>query len=498
MRRLRRLALFGLVIGCGAPPRPPGTIVVLVESRPESLDRRFALSVTSQRIASLIAPGLVRVDASGQPEPDLAESWQLVEPTRIRFVLRSGLTFHDGRPVTAEDVAYTFRSLHDPALGSPLSSKYRHVVGADVIDEQTVDILLDEPFAPALLDLSMGGAPIGAGPFRYAGHLGRENVLLTAFDHYRSGRPAIERLEFRVVRDETTRVLTFLHGDADFLVNAVSHVLLPRLEAAPNLTVRHAPGTGYAYMAFNLRHPILSDVRVRRAIAHALDRDAIARYKFKGAATPATGMLPGRHWAFAPGRSWSHDPEAAKRLLDAAGYPDPDGDGPATRFSVTYKTSTDRFRRSIALIFVEQLRQVGIAVDLRAYEWGTFYGDIKRGRFEICTLKWTPVIEPHLMHWVFHSSSIPTEENGWRGGNRGGYENLEVDRKLDEAARLSDPDERRRRYGRVQEILADELPYVPLWHEDTVAVVSDRFAAVDVSPFGFLYPLAGAELRSAP
>ena len=149
----------------------------------------------------------------------------------------------------------------------------------------------------------------------------------------------------------------------------------------------------------------------------------------------------------------------------------------------------------MALVICSQLEAVGIGVDLRAYEWGTFYGDIKRGRFETMTLKWTPVIEPHLMHWVFHSEMIPSEANNWVGGNRGGYSRPELDTILDAAALELDPSIRRQHYARAQEILAEDVPYVSLWHEDTVAIVSQRLKNFELSPFGFLYPLADVSVE---
>ncbi len=519
-KRRHHLALLLTLVGvggggcvCGARPRPPGQVVVLLESAPETLDRRFALSVNAQRVSSLIEPGLLRIDDSGKAVPDLCQRFERVGPTRYRFHLRPGLTFQDGSPLTARDVVYTYQSLKDPKVGSPLAPQYQEIAQVVAVDPLTVDIELSKPFAPLLLDLTMGivpakledpayrkrfaDHPVGAGPFELASRPDQEHLVLRPFAHYYGGKPAIRELEFVVVRDETTRVLSLLHGDADLVVNAISPVLLPRLEASPRLRVVHRPGAGYAYLAFNLRDPVLAHLRVREAVAHAIDRAEIVKYKFKGAAELATGMLPRGHWAYAPSQVYDYDPAKAKALLDAAGYPDPDGDGPKMRFTVSYKTSTDRFRQSVALVIARDLERVGIGVKLESYEWGTFYGDIKRGRFQITTLKWTPVIEPHLFHWVFASSAIPTEANHWVGGNRGGYVNPRIDQLTDAAASELDPAKRAALYGQVQRILAHDLPYVSLWHEDTVAVMSRRLRDFDVSPFGFLGSLARARVAPA-
>ncbi len=510
----RRFALFGVVSLLAAPgcscersERKAGEVVVLIDSAPESLDRRFALSAVAQRVTTLITPGLVRIDDDGSLVPDLAESFERVDETRYRFVLREGLTFHDGTPVTSRDVVYTYKSLK--LRGSPLSPRYDPIAKIEPVGERTVDLVLAEPFAPLLIDLTMGivprhlgdkeeyeDRPIGAGPFKFASRPSEERIVLEPFDGWYGGKPDVDRLVFAVVRDETTRVLSLLHGDADLATGSISPILIPRIEEAEHLTVQRRPGSGYAYMAFNLRHPILSNVEVRRALAHAIDRETIARYKFRGAARPATGMLPEGHWAHSPARRWHYDPAVSEKLLDEAGFPRK-GDG-GERFRITYSTSTDRFRKSVALVVASQLEAVGIGVNLRAYEWGTFYGDVRRGRFDVTTLMWTPVVEPHLLHWVFHSDSIPSEENDWVGGNRGAFRNSKVDRLLDEAAENLCPDQRAGRYARVQEILAEELPYVSMWHEETVAVVGERLEGFSASPFGFLDPLAHASVRPAP
>ncbi|MDF1563226.1 MAG: ABC transporter substrate-binding protein [Deltaproteobacteria bacterium] len=497
-----------LVPACRAPAPPADTLRVVVDAAPETLDRRYTLSATAQRIASLIAPGLVRIADDGSIAPDLAESFERIGEKRYRFVLREGLRFHDGRPLEAADVVYTYGSLKDPEAGSPLGPKYQAIARVEAIDARTVEIELAEPFAPILLDLTMGivprpasgegpGArehPIGAGPFRFAGRPDEETIVLEAYEDHHAGRPGVERLVFTVVRDETTRVLAALHGEIDLLPGGVSPILLPRMARSELLEVEQRPGPGYAYLAFNLDHPLLARPEVRRAIAHAIDREALVRFKFKGAAKLADSMLPAGHWAHRASAAPAYDPAKARALLDAAGLPDPDDDGPEVRFRISYKTSTDRFRKSVALVLAAQLEAVGIGVDLQAYEWGTFYGDVKRGRFEIITLKWTPVIEPHLYQWVFHQDSIPSEENEWTGGNRGAYRNPEVDRLIDEAARELDRERRAALYAEVQEHLARDLPYVSLWHEDQLAIVHRRTEGFELSPFGFFTPLAGVSL----
>jgi peptide/nickel transport system substrate-binding protein len=204
-------------------------------------------------------------------------------------------------------------------------------------------------------------------------------------------------------------------------------------------------------------------------------------------------MLPTTHWAYTPGEGCQYDPAKAARLLDAAGYADPDGPGGQPRLALSLKVSTDRFRKSLALVLREQLARGGVAVQVRSLEFGTLFNDIRRGNFEMVTLKWASVIEPDLMRHVYHSRNVPTEENHWGGLNRGALKDPELDTLLEEASRVEHP-ERKAIYARVLEKLDTLLPYAPLWHESSVAVTSRRLEGFEPSAHGRLTPLARARM----
>lgn len=480
--------LFATSVSCKDEPNlAEGSFVVLLDSAPKGLDPRFATSDASAKIVGLLHAGLVGTDTrTGEPELELAESIEQPSPTTYEIRLKRGVTFHDGSPLSAKDVEFTLMELGSDIVKSPYAGTARRVKSFVIHDPHHFVIELNEPHAPFFTDLSMGivskracaghrecpGDPIGAGPFRY---LDRQNddVLLGAFDDYIGGRPEIDRLFFKVVQDDNTRMLALMGGSADLVQNAVAPLMLPVVHDSPRLEVSTDASFKYTYIAFNLRHEILDDVRVRQAIAMGIDRQSIVDYKFRGKARLATGTLSPAHWAYnGDVATYEHNVEEARRLLDLAGYEDPDGpDGPLPRFSLEFKVSSNKFRKAMAELIAHHLSDIGIEVTVRSYEWGTFFSDIKSGNFEMTTLQWPSVLEPSLYRWIFHSSNIPSPDRRSAGANRGAYRNERVDELLDRGNIETDRDERRRIYGEVQEILAEELPYVSLWHEDNIAIL---------------------------
>lgn len=502
---LSRAALtLALVLAACRPEGPRAGITVLLESVPDSLDNRIALSANGQRISQLIAPGLVTFDDQSEVVPDLAESYRMPDPTTVEFTLRPKLTFHDGSPLTSKDVVATFEGLVDPAFKSPKADKFEPIAKVEAVDPRTVRFHLKRAYAPILAELTISivpesrarmpsaraqdRTPLGAGPFRFVAQPDDEHVELAPFEGYYGGKPAISALHFRVVTDETTRVLELLKGRADLAVNVFSFSVLPALKESPRLRVLARPGTGYAYMVFNTRSGPTADPRVRQALCHAVSVAQVVEYKFHGYAVPATGMLPKDHWAYAPTAGCSVDLAEAGRLLDAAGFPKKPGE---PRLTLTLRTSTDRFRKSIALVFKEQLAKADIDVEVRSLEFGTFMNDLRHGNFEVATLKWAAVIEPDLMRQVFSSQYVPTPANNFGGLNRGGYKNPEVDQVLAEAAGAS-REERKALYAKALRLVDRDLPYLPLWHESTVAVISNRLQDFQPSAQGFLTSLASA------
>jgi peptide/nickel transport system substrate-binding protein len=287
------------------------------------------------------------------------------------------------------------------------------------------------------------------------------------------------------------RVLEFKKGTIDFLQNDLEPDMLPWLKQNTNAVVADHEGTTFQYIGINLSHPILKHREVRQALALAIDRPSIIRHLLKDFATPASGLLSPINWAYNGSvAQWPFDPERAKRLLDQAGYSDPDGAGPLPRFRLSFKTTNLDLRKRIAEALKEQLRRVGIDLEIRTYEWGTFYSDIKKGNFHLYSLAWVGIMDPDIYYQLFHSDSMPPN-----GDNRGHYSNAELDHLLEQGRTATDIAQREAIYMRAQQILAEELPYIPLWWSRNVTVQNAAVKGFVPYPDGDLISLKKVSLQ---
>jgi ABC-type transport system substrate-binding protein len=489
-----------LALSCSSKP-DPNTLVMIIESSPANLDPRVGLDAQSERIDELIFDALLTRDEHLNVQPSLADRWEIADPLTYVFHLHRGVKFHDGRPLTARDVKWTFDSLLEGKIRSTKSAVYRFVDRIEALDDFTVIFHLKEPFATLLWNLSEGAigivpygsldeitrTPIGSGPFKFVSAEQDKDVVLERNDNYWGTKARLQRVRFTVVPDTTTRALELRKGSADLAINALTSDMVLALEREPNLQVEHAPGTVLSYLAFNLRDPILSDVRVRTAIAYAIDRKPLLEYIWRGFAQPASSVLPPQSWAYdADAVTYPHDPEKARQILDAAGYRPMNG----IRFRLTMKTSTEETTRLLVAVLQQQLREVGIALDIRTFEFATFFSDVTRGAFQLYSLRWIGGNEdPDIFEYAFHSAKFPPH-----GANRGFYSNPRIDVLIDQARRETHTDVRKHLYAEVQEVLAHDVPYVNLWYFDNVLVHTRRVRNIALNPSGNYDFLKTAEI----
>ena len=384
---------------------------------------------------------------------------------------------------------------------SPKRGLLKQLQTVEITGTHRLRFHLNTPHAPFVEHFTLGivpqgssprsRPPPGSGPFMLEKIESGEKVLLRANPDYWDRKPALAGVMFKIVPDAMVRALEFKQGAIDFMQNDLEPDMLPWLKRLANTEVDLNQGTTFQYLGINLTHPILKQVKVRQALAHAIDRERIIHHLLKDGAIPANGLISPLNEAYDDDLpSWPYDPARAKQLLDEAGFRDPDGDGPMTRFRLSYKTTNIDLRRRIAEALKEQLQQVGIELEIRSYEFGTFFSDVKKGNFQLYSLAWVGIHDPDIQHQIFHSASVPPN-----GDNRGHYANAEVDRLLDQGRVTIDARERKRIYGAAQRLIAQDLPYVPLWWQKNIVAKKTNVQSFIPYPDGDLISLKQVSLR---
>ena len=509
---MRRLALllacmgFILLTSCHSPRIDKGTVVFLIESSPTNLDPRIGTDAQSEHIQELLFDGLVVRDASFRVAPGLAERWNQPDPLTLIFHLHPDVHFSDGRPLTSRDVLWTLKSMRDGTIITPKGASYASVASIEAPGAQTVVLHLKYPDNFLLTNLSSGAMgivpygsgrdfwqhPVGSGPFRLVSQEIDKEVVIERNPlswQQDSSQGNIQRVRFAVVPDPITRALELRKGSADLESNSLLPDMLPVLAAEKHLAVESVGGTQVQYIAFNTIDPILRDVRVRQAVACAIDIPLILKTLQDGRARSAVSLLPQTHWAWTGNVArYDYDPSRAASLLDQAGYR-PGRDG--TRLHLTMKTSTDEGTRLLAATLQQQLAQVGIALDIRSFESATYIQDLTRGSFQIYALRWIGGNEqPDIFGYAFSTARIPP-----KGANRGRYSNPRLDALLDDAGASTDQARRTSDYVQAQQILAQDLPAFNLWYKDSIVVHNRRLSGISISPSGSFEFLSTARVQ---
>jgi len=453
--------------GCASPP--DGQVIRFgLAANPVSLDPRFATDAASTRVNRLLYHRPVDFDDRFRMVAALTD-WERTGPLTYRFRIRRPVpVFRSGRPVQARDIKATYESVLDPATASPHRAGLAVIERMEVHGERALSFHLKRPdplfpgrlvvgVMPAELlasDHPFGTRPVGSGPFALDAWPG-ENLL--RLRRRKDGR----LFEFVKVQNPTVRAMKLIRGELDLLQGDMPPELMAWLKARSDIEIMAHPGTNFVYLGFNMEDPLVGRAAIRRAVAHGINRRAIIEYVLGASARPAKAILPPHHWAGHPGlQGLAHDPDKARRILKEAGF------SARNRPGIVYKTSSNPFRLRLATIIQAQLGEVGIDVELRSYDWGTFYGDIKAGRFQMYSLAWVGIKLPDIFRYTMHSDSIPPA-----GANRGRLRSAVADRLMESAESSADLADQAGYYRALQAYLLQELPYVPLWYEDHVAAL---------------------------
>ena len=486
------LTSFWLISCAHSSHSDPSALTFLIESSPTNLDPRFATDAQSQRIDGLLFSSLLERDDRMNLHGDLAETWDTPNPLTYVFHLRRGVRFHDGRMLTSSDVKATFDFILNPANKSPKRGAFRLVASIEAPDDGTVVFHLSESYASFPINLirpavgivpanpgpDFAHHPVGSGAFRFIQQSQDEEVIVERNPDYFRGAPSLARVRFRVVPDAVVRALELRKGSADIEMSSLSPDSIPVLARHPDLEVTDRSGTNFNYLGFNLEDPLLSHRELRQALAFATDRESLIRYLLHGQAIIATGDLPPDHWAAEPRvAQYPYDPARAEQLLDAAGFLPKQG---RVRLHLTLKCSTEEQARLIGAALQEQWSRVGIDLELRPLELATLFSDIAKGNFQISYQRWFGAnTDPDFFEFAFSSRRFPPD-----GANRGHYRNPRVDALTDQIRVEMNQEKRKALCSDVQKILAEDLPYLPLWFSDVVSVHRRSLGELNLSSTG--------------
>ncbi|MDP2248336.1 MAG: ABC transporter substrate-binding protein [Nitrosomonadales bacterium] len=457
------LVLFAVLAACGKQGSNDEIRMALAQG-PINLDPRYASDAASERINHLIYRPLVDFDAQSKPRPNLAK-WQAVSPTHYRFQLLDSSLFHDGSSLDAADVAATYNSLL-ALKDSPHTAEFANIGSVNVVDDKTVDFILHLPddIFPSRLIIGIlpsekveakhdfSRQPIGNGTLRFSAWQGSLQLERVADQ---------QRFSLQEVKDPTVRVLKLLRGEIDLIQGDLQPELVKYLRAQPEIHLSEASGSNYSYLGFNLQDAVLSKPEVRRAIAHAIDRRAILKEVLVGGSREATSILPPEHWAGHPNLStFEYNPQLARALLQQADVSLP--------LKLVYKTSTDAQRVRLATVMQAQMREAGIELEILSLDWGTFFDDVKHGKFQLYGLTWVGIRTPEIYRLAFHSDSVPP-----KGANRGRFQDAVTDSLIEQSD-----------WQAVSERINDMLPYVPLWYEGQFAAMRNNISGYTVESDG--------------
>jgi len=437
---------------------------------PVTLDPRYATDAISSRLNRLLYQRLVDFDQQYLPKPSLA-NWEQLSLNHYRFTLKEKSYFHHGKRLTMSDVKATYENILKSEKISPHRNSIKHIKKIVQIDENTIDFILsrNDPLFPSFLIIGIlpkdlldkkhhfNTQPVGSGKFTFV-DWPYDNLL-------KLKRLKDDQLfEFIGIKDPTVRVLKLLHGEIDLLQNNLAAEQVDYLKNQQELKFQEVGGSNYSYIGFNLKDQVTSQLPLRQAIAHAIDRDSIIRFVLGKAAVKATGFFPVQHWAANKAITpLDYDPEKAKKILNNMGY---SVDNP---LKLVFKTSSNPFSIRKATIIQEQLRQVGIEMEIRSYDWGTFYGDIKKGNFQMYSLEWVGIKSPDIFKYVFHSQSVPP-----KGANRGRLIDKQLDNLIESADSAENREAMKSGYAKVQDMIHNILPYVSLWYMANISFYRDN------------------------
>ncbi|HEY9402402.1 MAG TPA: ABC transporter substrate-binding protein [Pyrinomonadaceae bacterium] len=495
-------ALLGLLVSGVSCKRAGGDAFVMVlEASPKTLDPLRGTDAASERYRQLMFNQLMRKNEQFDYVGELATSVESApDGLSVKFTLRDDVKFHDGKPLSSADVKYTFDKFlaSDSPKAVPFfegtgASKQPLVASVEAPDPRTAVFRLRRPWLELFANLipiaiipegtfeSQAIKPVGSGAFKFVSYDESQQVVdMEANDTYWEGVPNIKHLRVKVILDANTQQAELVAGRVDLAVNtALSPDAYVNLGKNPNLQVVQSPGVNVQYIGFNSESAPVNNARVRQAIAYAIDRESIVKNLLQGQARVAHSILPQESWAYSTEqKTYSYDPAQAKKLLDEAGFTDPDGDGPRLRFAepLSFKISASNLvTRQFAGVVQNSLREVGIPINIETLEDNTLREAQRNGQYQLTTGRWVggnqdPIFLRDLFTYL-------------TGGNfnRGRYRNAELDKILGEAVTTADRAKAKTLYAAGQDLINREMPMFPLWYFNNIVIARKHVGNIKVA-----------------
>lgn len=488
-----------------------GAFVIALGDNIRTIDPIGSPSVdaASERVRTLIFNTLVKKNAKFDYVGELASDIQRSDDgLTYTFTLHDGVKFHNGQALSSADVKYTLDLLFSSNFAKSASfyrgtgaEKRSYIQSVEAPDARTIVVTLIEPWVGLLSNLvpvaiipkdsyeSQKTHPLGTGPFKFVQYDSAQQVCdIEAFPEYWEGAPKLSSVRVRVISDMNALQAELQAGRVDIapMPTSLSPDAVKRLEQDPNLQVKVFKGSNVYLLTINTASPPLDNVKVRQAVAYAIDRESLIKNLLLGLGELAHSILPEESWAYSTGQAYSYDPAKAKQLLDEAGFRDPDGDGPRMRFDkpIIYKVAGSNISgRQYAGVIQNYLKEVGIPMEIQTPEQNTLFDELKRGNFQIAYSQWVGGNQDPIFYKdLFASSEIPTESRPAR--NRSRYSNKELDALLNEAVNTYDRQKARDLYVKIQEIVSRDVPVFPLWYLSNVVIARKNVENIQVDASG--------------
>ncbi|MDQ0198738.1 glutathione ABC transporter substrate-binding protein [Neobacillus ginsengisoli] len=482
--------------GAGDKPgavKEGGTLTVVRLSDATKLDPHFITDIPSANIVyQKVYETLVVPDKDMNIQPLLAESWKLVNDTTWEFKLRKGITFHDGTLFNAEAVKATFDRLLDPKTGSPSRAKFEMINEVKIIDDYTVQLVLKYPYAPLLSILassegsiispkalkenpqSLAQHPVGTGPFVFDSWKSGQEISLTKNDKYWGKKAKIDRVVFKVVPEDATRLAMIETGEAQ-INDQVPVTEIDRIEASKTMGLYRTDGLAVEYVGFNVKKKPFDDVRVRKAISHAIEREAIIKGVYNNVGTLANSAMSPKVFGYSKNvKPYNYDLNEAKKLLKEAGY--------EKGLKLTLLTSDRKERINMAEVIQSQLKGIGVDVKVQVMEYGAYVDMLAKGEHDMAIGGWGNATGDgdYNQYNLFHSASQGP------AGNSFYYSNPEVDKLIEQARRETNEAKRKELYEKAMKIELDDAVYVPIRNYEHIAANSKNVSGFWLNPASYL------------